>query len=120
MTHYRLGLALQEIGALRQGAIDQYRLALSIDDALAPTHNNLGLLLLKRRLFEEARRHYVRAIELNPDLVDAHVNLAFLCLTVRDYPQAIAEARRAGAEAKIADCLPRVYRPGVAGRGACG
>jgi protein O-mannosyl-transferase len=39
-------------------------------------HNNLGNVLIAAGLVDDARRHYERAVKINPDYAEAHNNLA--------------------------------------------
>ncbi|PYP69137.1 MAG: hypothetical protein DMD36_11130 [Gemmatimonadetes bacterium] len=54
----------------------QYEQALALDDRFAAVHNNLGNVLVMQGKLEEGKRHYRRALELNPGYADARRNLA--------------------------------------------
>ncbi len=72
----------------------QYREALALDPQSPQAHTELGLVLFKRRQYEDAQRHYRQALEIDPDFVPARVNLAALCLTTEDYAGAINDSER--------------------------
>ncbi len=57
-------------------------------------HTDLGLILFKRRQFEDAKRHYRQALDIDPDFLPAHINLALLCLTTNDFAGAIDHSER--------------------------
>jgi tetratricopeptide (TPR) repeat protein len=46
----------------------------------AQAHNQLGILLLQNKSFDEAVGEFNQALSLNPDLPDAHFNLAVLLI----------------------------------------
>jgi len=58
-------------------------LAATPDDKLAHFHRGNALRSLRRH--EEARSAYMQAIELDPDYVEAHCLLSFLCLSTGDF-----------------------------------
>jgi Flp pilus assembly protein TadD len=51
-----------------QAAAEEYRLALACKPDYADAHFNLALALAELGEMEEARRHYLRAVKLNPSL----------------------------------------------------
>lgn len=59
-------------------ARETYENAISRGVAVPETHVKLGALLFKEGLWHQARRHFARALALEPDRVDAHYNLAHL------------------------------------------
>ena len=54
-------------------------------------HNNLGIVLSKRRQFSEAVHHYHCAMQQRPDYPDAHFNLALTHLLEGDFERGWAE-----------------------------
>ncbi len=63
----------------------------------AATENNLGNALQDVQRFQEAERHYKRAIEIQPDYAPAYVNLG-AALLAQDRPDEAVDAyKRAGA-----------------------
>lgn len=48
-------------------------------------HFQRGNVLTTLRRHEEAKGAFVQAIEIDPDYIQAHCNLAFLCLSVADF-----------------------------------
>lgn len=78
-------------GRVLQG-LHRYEDALaSFDQVLATTPENQfaqfhrGNMLMTLRRHDEAAAAFGRAIEIDPDYVNAHCNLAFLCLSIGDF-----------------------------------
>jgi len=72
-----LNLAVIELKSDRKPAArDTFLRALALDDKLAEAHNDLGILAMEERQFEEAEKRFKRALELAPDYVQARYNLA--------------------------------------------
>ena len=53
--------------------------------ALGMVYNTLGLVWLKRKNVSEAISSFRKAIDQDPDLLEARLNLAALSLNYRDY-----------------------------------
>ena len=69
--------------------------ALRIDDNLAEAHKSFGALLAFHDWnWRDAEREYRRAIELNPNLADAHSWLADVLAATGRMEEAVREARR--------------------------
>jgi len=60
----------------------------SMKESLALVHNTLGLVELKRKKISPAISQFRQAVEANPKLVEARMNLAALSLNNRDYKTA--------------------------------
>ena len=71
---YNYANTLQAMGKFKL-AIDQYKNTLAINPDNALAHNNLGIVLTEWDHFDEAKLHYKKAIELQPDFTDALHNL---------------------------------------------
>jgi Flp pilus assembly protein TadD len=56
--------------------------------SLGMVHNTLGLVWLRRKDVSKAIVHFKRAVEQDPTLNEARMNLAALSLNYRDYPTA--------------------------------
>ena len=56
--------------------------------SLGMVHNTLGLVWLRRKDVSKAIVHFKRAVEQDPSLNEARMNLAALSLNYRDYPTA--------------------------------
>jgi len=76
-SHSNAGAALAEGGRLEE-AIQQYRLSLKLEPALADTHFNLGNALLRLGRAGEAVDAYRQAVSLRPDDPEFLVNLGTL------------------------------------------
>jgi tetratricopeptide (TPR) repeat protein len=70
-----LGLCLRGEENL-EGAEQEFRRALALDESNAEAWNNLGMLLRRQGRLEEARDALVRAVGLEPDRATSHRNLA--------------------------------------------
>ena len=62
--------------ATRIAAIDLIGRAIAINPAVSEYHSNLGESYRRAGQWEEAIASLRRAIELKPDLADAHINLS--------------------------------------------
>jgi arylsulfatase A-like enzyme/Tfp pilus assembly protein PilF len=87
-----------------------FRWVLTTDD-YAPAHNGLGLIAIQRRDAAAARTEFERAVALDPDLVEAQLNLGLIYKMAGDIPRAkmcfeafLAKASRA----QYARIIPQV------------
>ena len=96
-SHHSLGRALLRRGHLEEAA-DSLRLATTLADD-APANYDLGVALRRQRRDVEAMAAYRRAVELAPDLAEAHVDLAELHEDAGEDEEAAASFRRAAASA---------------------
>ncbi len=88
------GRAFYQEGELELAA-DMYRDAIRVDDTDAWSMNNLGLLLLDERLFDQASMTLARAVQLRPNIASFQNNLGMALENVGQ----IRAAERAYAEA---------------------
>jgi protein O-mannosyl-transferase len=58
-------------------------------------HNNLGLILLKKERVDEAREHFLKAVELNPDSFLVHANLGNALFKEGELEEAVIQYQRA-------------------------
>jgi len=96
--HYLLGVALMQAGDMA-AAVDALREARRLDPDRPLTLTALGLALNNRKAFEEARTHLARALELEPDSLEATAALAESEEGAGDLARAEEHARRALARA---------------------
>ena len=96
---YRLGAALERIGAL-DAAIDAYRQALASRPEFRDAANRLILTLVKAGKGPEARERAQALVEASPNDPNAHFTLG-LALSEQDVEEAIATLRR------VLDIAPR-------------
>jgi tetratricopeptide (TPR) repeat protein len=80
---------------ITEGAIEDYRKALSIYPDFPEVHNNLGLLLAIRGNLDEAAEHYRAALRAKPDYPLAYTNLGDVLLFQGKVDEAVASYRRA-------------------------
>jgi tetratricopeptide (TPR) repeat protein len=64
--------------------------AKGISEKYAPLWNASGLIALKKKNVTRALRDFRRAIELDPNFVEAHLNVGAITLSFRDYTSAEA------------------------------
>lgn len=90
LTEARLAQAqlLQKNGDF-QGAVEMYRQALKLAPKYADIHLALGKLFAGRRLTKQALKHLSRAVVLNPNYIEAHLNIAHLRSETGDLAGAI-------------------------------
>jgi TolB-like protein len=69
--------------------------AVAVDDADSRSHWTLGEAYLLTREFDKARFHIEKAIDLNPNDVEALTIYGFFLTCVREFPEAIAVFERA-------------------------
>ena len=79
----------------RNEAIRWGKEAVAVDDADCRSHWNLGEAYLMTREFDKARFHLEKAIDLNPNDVEALTIYGFFLTCVREFPEAIAVFERA-------------------------
>jgi serine/threonine-protein kinase len=90
---FRPGLAPKEVYPQARAAALK---ALELDDTLAEAHTALANVKLTYDWdWEDAKREFERALELNPSSADAHSGYSFYLSIVRRYDEAIAESKRA-------------------------
>ena len=84
------GISTEESMRKAKGAAG---LALSLDDSLPEAHTSMGIVQLRYEWnWEEARRAFKRAIEINPDYAPAHNGYSNLLAITGHFEEAIAES----------------------------
>lgn len=79
-SRFNLALSYANRGDERE-AINNFCAVLnysSTNKILAKTHNDVGALMFRKDNYEEAQQHFMEAIRLQPDLIDAYDNLGVL------------------------------------------
>lgn len=77
-AHIELGAVLSRMPGRLPEAIQRYEAALRLDPRSAVTHNNLAIALVQSGQSDAALAHLTRAVEIDPNYVDARNNLARL------------------------------------------
>lgn len=72
------------------------RQALDLDPERPETHRSLGRIHMMRREFADARQCFLRAVELDPKYIAAHLSLAWCAVEAHD----LNEAERAALESR--------------------
>jgi Flp pilus assembly protein TadD len=106
------GLVLLKRGRFRE-AMEQQKLALSLDTDSASAHNNLGGVYASLGRMEEAIHHLQRAIELQPGWGLPYANLAVVHLEENRFREALEAGERAAALGErspfVHTVLARIY-----------
>ncbi|HEY8212199.1 MAG TPA: tetratricopeptide repeat protein, partial [Myxococcaceae bacterium] len=88
----------------KPAARDTFLKALALDEKLPEAHNDLGVLAMEERNFEDAEKRFKRALELSPDHVPARYNLALDYYLWKKNPKAREQlARLMGAHPELSD-----------------
>ena len=70
--------------------------AMEIDDTISEIHTSLGLIYMFFDWnFKEAEKAFLKALELNPNSVDAHIYYSWFLIHTDQYDKAIIEAKHA-------------------------
>jgi Tfp pilus assembly protein PilF len=69
--------------------------ALRIDPDYRDAHTNLGAAYARAGRVEEARQHFLRALEIGPPDVIIYSNLAWSCVALKQFSEAEEFARKA-------------------------
>jgi superkiller protein 3 len=101
--HEHLGWLDQEIGDFT-AALGELQLAVQENPGSAEAYNSLGAALGSARKSDEAIKAYEKAVELDPHLVAAELNLESE-VQLRETPSSILEARRAAIRQQPASAL---------------
>lgn len=91
-VHNRMGTELLKQGKLTE-AMAEFKKAIQSDPTYAGAYNNLGITY-ERMNRDGAQEQYERAIQLMPDFVHAHFNLARLLMKKGHTAEAVARLRR--------------------------
>lgn len=83
-ANFNLGLALRAANRLEE-SVAAYASVLAIDGRNAQVHHNQGNVLLQLNRFAAATERFQKAVALEPELYDAHINLALTQLAAGDY-----------------------------------
>ena len=118
VAQYQLGEELAAQGKWEE-AIARYEQAIALKPDQPQIHQSLGLALSRRGQFAQAAAHFRRALEIEPGLMTALNNLAWLLATcgdaaIRDGARAVELAENAnqlarGQDAGILDTLAAAY-----------
>ena len=94
-------------------AIDAFSLVLENEPDNADIYNNMGVAYSCLGNFDQAERFYTKALELDPELAQAYINLSDLYYKAGDLPSALGTLQRGTYELPenlaIAHLLARVY-----------
>ncbi len=94
-------------------AIDAFSLVLETEPDNADVYNNMAVAYSCLDDFEHAENYYVKALELDPQMAQAYINLSDLYYKAGDIPSAVGTLQRGSYELEnnltIAHLLARVY-----------
>ena len=88
--HFRRGEEYSQKGKLREAEIE-YRNALKVDSNYADARHQLGLLYVRMQDWPHAYEELTRAVELQPEDFQSHIDLARLLIVAGDAQQATQE-----------------------------
>jgi len=91
---YKKGLEAQ-VQKKFDRAMSYYKECLDISPHMAPTLNNMGVILFKQKRYFDAEKYFLIAIEESPEYVDPYYNLACLFSQKKDVTQAIEYLKKA-------------------------
>jgi arylsulfatase A-like enzyme/cytochrome c-type biogenesis protein CcmH/NrfG len=101
-SHSNLATAYLELGRVAE-AERVFQFITTVDE-YAPAYNGLGLISIQRGNPAGARGFFEKAVQLDPDLVEAHMNLGLIYEMIGDRTRA-----RAAFQAFLAKASPRQY-----------
>jgi choline-sulfatase len=105
-----LGLAYLDMGRV-DDAERAFKWAVATGNTYAPAHNGLGIVSIRRHDLPAARDHFAKAVQLDPGLLEAQLNLGrvYKMLGANMQARACFEAFLARASpAEYADIIPKV------------
>lgn len=94
LAYYNIGLTYGKMGE-EDKALSYYQESEKISFFFADTHNNKGILLLEKDLFDEARHEFEKAIRYDNKHYEAHNNIGFLLLKTGKAEKAIPKLEMA-------------------------
>ena len=105
------------MGLFKEGkykeSIDAFSSVLETEPDNADIYNNMGVAYSCLDNFEQAEKFYIKAIELDPELVQAYINLSDLYFKAGDVASSLGTLQRGSYELPdnlaIAHLLARVY-----------
>ena len=89
-----LGLILHRKGD-SEGALNNIRNAVCLDDQQAQFHSHLGIILKQIGKLEEAKKAYLTAISIEPKSPEVIFNLAILCRQMGDLDEGLILSKKA-------------------------
>jgi serine/threonine protein kinase/tetratricopeptide (TPR) repeat protein len=75
-------------------ALEQYRIALSLDPLSSIVNTNHALILMETRRYPESQAEFQKVLERDPKFEPAHYKLSQLYATLGDFPKAVAELEK--------------------------
>ena len=94
-------------------AIDVFSAILETEPANSDIYNNMGVAYASLGKFEQAETYYVKALDINPELAQAYINLSDLYYKAGDLASALGTLQKGSYEIRdnlaIAHLLARVY-----------
>jgi tetratricopeptide (TPR) repeat protein len=94
MTHYNLALEYISLDQ-KEKAIEHLRKAIELAPGFSSAYNNLGVLMMKQKKYDEAFDNFLKALSCDENSAIAHNNLAFILLKRGRLEEALSESRKA-------------------------
>lgn len=96
--------------------LENLRTAQRLDPSRAILHTECGIVLMRQRHFDAAKQEFQRAIALDDGDVTAHLNLATVCLQLKQWREArdviVAATKRAPDDARVKQLMETMRRLG--------
>ena len=95
--HYRIAMILlrEKTDASTKQALEEFKLELLVDPADAASEYQIAEIWRKQNALDDASAHFSKAIQIDPDMVQAYIGLAKVKASRRDWKGAIQQLQSA-------------------------
>jgi eukaryotic-like serine/threonine-protein kinase len=94
-AHYFYGMAYLSPQNQIDKALEQFRIALSLDPLSSIVNSNYAVVLMQAKRYPESLEQFQKVLARDPNFVAAHYKLSHLYATMGRFPEAVAELRKA-------------------------
>lgn len=108
-AYHRMGMLLSKQG-LHENAIQMFNTAVELQPNEAILRNNLGFELMFLEQWSQAKEHFTKAIEFNPKLIRAHINMGLVLSKLGEFDRALTSFSAVLPEADAYYNLGLMYR----------
>ncbi|MBI4681927.1 MAG: tetratricopeptide repeat protein, partial [Nitrospirae bacterium] len=109
-SHNLMGIILWKSGSFKD-AVDEFDLAIKLDQNSTHAHFNYGLLLLENEEYDKAEAHIKAAISINGNLAEAHYVLGMIYKKRKQVGDALKELEEALTLFDKKKKTPAIYEP---------
>jgi serine/threonine protein kinase/Tfp pilus assembly protein PilF len=92
-AHYFYGIAVLAPQSRQDEALEQYRIALSLDPLSSIVNTNYALMLMQAKRYSESLAQFQKVLARDPNFNPAHYKLSMLYATQGHYADAVNELR---------------------------